>query len=273
MTPAPKVEPQEHPVANTQLYSPTTPHLTVNWPIKGSSKATEDSTGKESGLPESLALRLPGVDAQTSEQAPRGSLKRPREDSPGAHTADEPTRPEARASERPIERSSLPAGSEPGEISEAAGAAASAWTRSMRAPENGMSSQAILTEAGTTSLPSPSETPNTATNGPFAGFFKPDDKPATNGASTNSTVPTSPSLPKQQVLVRLPPTTTSQRQRQTPPWSANARFILLETLLRGAVRALTDGNAPPTAGQFRAETLLQGAVEELEKLKNDTDVV
>jgi len=273
MTSAPNVESEEHPVANGQLYSPTTPHLTVNWPIKQSFKATEDSTGKESALQESPALQLTGRDAQISEQAPRGPLKRAREDSPGAHTADETTGPESRASEQVVEHSSLLAGTEPGEISEGAGAAGSARTSSMRAPENGMSSQAISNTAGRPCLPSPSETPNSANNGPLPGFFKPDDEPATNGASTRFTASASPSLPKQKVIVRLPLTTNSQKQRQTPPRSVNTHFILLETLLRGAVRALTDGDEPSTAGQIRAETLLQGAVEELEKLKNDMEVV
>lgn len=141
----------------------------------------------------------------------------------------------------------------------------------MTAPQNGMSSQAISNTAGTCSLPSPSETPVTANNGPLPGFFKADDESATIGASTGLTACASPSLPKPIITARLPPVTNAQKQQQTRLRSVNRHFILLETWLGGAVKSLMDGDRPWTAGQIRAETLLQGAVEELEKLKDDVE--
>ncbi|MCJ1246982.1 hypothetical protein MMC30_004193 [Trapelia coarctata] len=260
---------------NGQPYSPTTPHLKVNWPISESSDPTEDSAGKESGLPESPALRRPGLDAQVSEHVRRGSLKRAREQSEDVDTAGGTTQPAPRAAEKPTERGSVGDGSELGELSEGPGAAGPAWarpTKPMRKPENVKPSTATVTTSGIGSLPSPSATPNTTITCALAGFFKPDDPPATNGTSATQAASGATFLLNEKTPGKLP-VSNSQKQRQTQPRSANTHLILLETLLHGAVRELAAAEEPASAHQIRVVTLLHGAVAELENLKSSLEEV
>jgi len=225
-----------------------------------SSVAMDDSVGREPGLSGSPALRRSGLDAQISEHARRGSLKRAREHSVDAHAADGTIQPAPRAAEKPTEHDSMAAAREPGKISDSAGAAEAAWMRPMRKPESVKPIQAILTTAGISSLPSPSDTPKTTSSPPFAGFFKPDDTRAAPEAPLSQTEKTPGKLP----------ISNSPKQRQTQPRSAtaNTHMILLETLLRGAVRELADTEEPASAHHIRVVTLLNGAVAELGNLKN-----
>ena len=260
---------ENRPVANGQPYSPTTPHLNVNWPISDSSMAMEDSGSKGSGLSESPVLRRTGLVAQiSSEQTPGGSLKRAREDAEKAHAAGEPMQLAPQAAEMAMGIDSVADGKVPGEIPAGSGIAGPTWTRPMmpiKKPESIKPIQAIIATTGSNSLPSPSETPKTTHSRPFAGFFMPDDISGSNGTFCSASAGSAPLTEKPHGKL---PVSNFQKQRQSQPRSASTYMILLETLLRGAVKELEE---PTNAEQIRAVTLLHGAVAELENLKNSLE--
>ena len=196
---------------------------------------------------------MTGCDAQFSGQGLGASLKKLEEYLAVAYPAEHTEQLAARGVEKPTEHGPH------------LGVTNSQGTSQNKPPS-------LVATAGTNSLPSPSETPHTPANRPFPGSFQPDGPPATNGTYANPHSSAASVLPNGTIHGKAP-VANSQKLRQSQSQTMNTHMILLETLLRGAVRELASTDEPASAYKIRVETLLQGAVAELENLKGSLEGV